>query len=194
MKDLSLCPARTSARVTANGETQTQSFNIMEDPRVDASQADLQASFDLAKQVLDKVGQANQAVIDVRKLRDQITDRLKKSDAAPIHSAGSALEAKLTEVEEAIYQVRNRSGQDPLNFPIKLNNKIGHLLEVIEGGQDAKPTDQTCAAFKELSAELDVQLGKLECRAHGGFARVQRAACRNRPSSPFAGNRRKQIG
>jgi hypothetical protein len=133
----------------------------MEDPRVGASQADLQASFDLAKQVLDKVSQANQAVIDVRKLRDQITDRLKKSDAAPIHSAGSALEAKLTEVEEAIYQVRNRSGQDPLNFPIKLNNKIGHLLEVIEGGQDAKPTDQTRAAFKELSAELDVQLGKL---------------------------------
>ena len=71
-------------------------------------------------------------------------------------------EAKLTEVEEAVYQVRNRSGQDPLNFPIKLNNKIGHLLEVIEGGQDAKPTDQTYAAFKELSAELDVQLAKLK--------------------------------
>jgi len=65
-------------------------------------------------------------------------------------------------VEEAVYQVRNRSGQDPLNFPIKLNNKIGHLLEVIEGGQDAKPTDQTYAAFKELSAELDVQLAKLK--------------------------------
>jgi hypothetical protein len=139
-----------------------QSFHITEDPRVTVSQADLQASFDLSKQVLDRAGQANQSVIDVRKLRDQINDRLKKTEAAQIHSAGDALRAKLTEVEEAVYQVRNRSGQDPLNFPIKLNNKIGHLLEVIEGGQDAKPTDQTYAAFKELSAELEVQLAKLK--------------------------------
>jgi photosystem II stability/assembly factor-like uncharacterized protein len=155
-------PGAYQVRVTANGVTQTQTFHITEDPRVTVSQLDLQASFDLSKQVLDKAGQANQAVIDVRKLRDQINDRLKKTDAAQIHSAGDALRTKLTEVEEAVYQVRNRSGQDPLNFPIKLNNKIGHLLEVIEGGQDAKPTDQTYAAFKELSAELDAQLAKLK--------------------------------
>jgi photosystem II stability/assembly factor-like uncharacterized protein len=155
-------PGAYQVRVTANGVTQTQTFHITEDPRVTVSQADLQASFDLSQQVLDKVGHANQAVIDVRKLRDQLNDRLKKTDAAQIHSAGDALRAKLTEVEEAVYQVRNRSGQDPLNFPIKLNNKIGHLLEVIEGGQDAKPTDQTYAAFKELSSELDTQLAKLK--------------------------------
>jgi photosystem II stability/assembly factor-like uncharacterized protein len=155
-------PGAYQVRVTASGITQTQTFHITEDPRVTVSQSDLQASFDLSKQALDRVGQANQAVIDVRKLRDQINDRLKKTDAAQIHSAGDALKIKLTEVEEAVYQVRNRSGQDPLNFPIKLNNKIGHLLEVIEGGQDAKPTDQTYAAFKELSAELDVQLAKLK--------------------------------
>jgi photosystem II stability/assembly factor-like uncharacterized protein len=155
-------PGAYQVRVTANGETQTQSFHITEDPRVTISQADLQASFDLAKQVLDKVSQANQAVIDVRRLREQIADRLKKSDAAAIHSAGDALAAKLTGVEEAVYQVRNRSSQDPLNFPIKLNNKIGHLLEVIEGGQDAKPTDQIRAAFKELSGELDTQLANLK--------------------------------
>ena len=155
-------PGAYQVRVTANGTTQLQSFHITEDPRITVSQPDLQASFDLSKKVLDRVGDANQAVIDVRKLRDQINDRLKKTDAAQIHSAGDALRAKLTEVEEAVYQVRNRSGQDPLNFPIKLNNKIGHLLEVIEGGQDAKPTDQTYAAFKELSPELDVQLAKLK--------------------------------
>jgi ribosome-associated translation inhibitor RaiA len=155
-------PGQYQVRATANGVTQTQSFRITEDPRVTVSQADMQASFDVSKQVLDRVGQANQSVIDVRKLRDQINDRLKKTDAAQIHSTGDALRAKLTEVEEAIYQVRNRSGQDPLNFPIKLNNKIGHLLEVIEGGLDAKPTDQTYAAFKELSAELETQLAKLK--------------------------------
>ena len=57
-------------------------------------------------------------------------------------------------MEEDVYQVRNRSGQDPLNFPIKLNNQIGRLMRVIETG-DAKPTDQDYAVFKELSSRLD---------------------------------------
>lgn len=155
-------PGPYQVRVTANGVTQTQSFRITEDPRVTVSQADLQAQFDLSMQVLGRVSQANQAVIDARKLRDQIKDRLGKTSDSSVHSAGDALAAKLTAVEEAIYQVRNRSNQDPLNFPIKLNNRIGHLLEVIEGGQDAKPTDQTYAAFKELSGELETQLEKLK--------------------------------
>ena len=71
------------------------------------------------------------------------------------------LKGKLTGVEEAVYQVKNRSGQDPLNFPIKLNNKIAHLSGVIESA-DAKPTDQIYAAFKELSGELQVELDKLD--------------------------------
>jgi photosystem II stability/assembly factor-like uncharacterized protein len=155
-------PGAYQVRVTANGVTQSQPFRITEDPRVTATQGNLQAEFDLSQQVIGKVSQANQAVIDVRKLRDQIKDRLGKTSDAQIHSAGDAFSAKLTGIEEAIYQVRNRSGQDPLNFPIKLNNKIGHLLGVVDGGEDAKPTDQDYAAFKELSAELEVQLGKLK--------------------------------
>jgi hypothetical protein len=63
-------------------------------------------------------------------------------------------------VEESVYQVKNRSGQDPLNFPIKVNNKLAHLSGVIESA-DAKPTDQTYAAFKELSDELQAQLDRL---------------------------------
>src|SRR5262249_50253731 len=78
----------------------------------------------------------------------------------PMTTALENLKGKLTAVEEAVYQVKNRSGQDPLNFPIKLNNKIAHLQGVVEGA-DAKPTDQTYAAFKELSGELQAELEKL---------------------------------
>ena len=78
----------------------------------------------------------------------------------PLTTALENLKRKLTEVEESVYQVKNRSGQDPLNFPIKLNNKIAHLSGVIESA-DARPTDQTYAAFKELSDELVAQLDRL---------------------------------
>jgi photosystem II stability/assembly factor-like uncharacterized protein len=154
-------PGPYQVRVTANGKTETQPFRITEDPRVDVSLADLKAQFDLAMRVREKVSEANEAVIVVRRVRGEIQDRLMKSKDATLHAAGKAFSGKLTAVEEAIYQVKNRSNQDPLNFPIKLNNKIAHLLPVIEGGADAKPTDQTYAAFQELAGELDGELAKL---------------------------------
>jgi photosystem II stability/assembly factor-like uncharacterized protein len=160
-------PGEYQVRVTANGQSQTQPLTITLDPRVKATQAELQQQFDLAIQVRDRTSDANQSVIAVRKIRDQIDDRLEKAKQAerdlghkPITEALQNLRKKLTTVEEAVYQVRNRSGQDPLNFPIKLNNKIAYIKEVVESA-DAKPTDQTYAAFKELSGELQKELDSL---------------------------------
>jgi photosystem II stability/assembly factor-like uncharacterized protein len=153
-------PGQYQVRVTADGQTQTQPLEVKLDPRLNVSIADLQKQFDLAMKVRDKTSEADQAVIDIRKLRDAINDRLKTVTTAQARQSGASLNAKLTSVEEAVYQTRNRSGQDPLNFPIKLNNKISHLMGVIESA-DAPPTDQTYVAFQQLSQELDVQLAKL---------------------------------
>jgi hypothetical protein len=161
-------PGNYQVRVTAGGQTATQPFRIGMDPRVKVTRAELQEQFDLALKVRDRVSAADQAVIAVRKLRDQVNERLEKAKYAerdrarkPMTTALENLKEKLTGVEEAVYQVKNRSGQDPLNFPIKLNNKIAHLSSVIEGA-DARPTDQTYAAFKELSGELQTQLDHLD--------------------------------
>jgi hypothetical protein len=68
---------------------------------------------------------------------------------------------KLSAIEGEIYQVKNRSSQDPLNYPIKLNNRISWLAGVV-GGADAPPTAQDVQVFDELSAELKVQLDRLK--------------------------------
>ena len=39
-----------------------------------------------------------------------------------MRDAGKALNDKMTAVEEALYQTKNRSSQDPLNFPVRLND------------------------------------------------------------------------
>jgi hypothetical protein len=70
------------------------------------------------------------------------------------------LKEKLSRVEEELYQVRNQSSQDPLNYPIKLNNKLAALLGAVEG-VEGRPTAQTYEVFKELSARLDQQLNWL---------------------------------
>jgi hypothetical protein len=69
--------------------------------------------------------------------------------------------AELSSVEDSLYQTKNRSGQDPLNYPIRLNNKIAALAGVA-GSAEARPTDQTVTVFKDLSAQLDVQLARMQ--------------------------------
>ena len=155
-----------SVRITAHGETQARDFNIAIDPRLVAegvTEADLLEQFTLSLRVRDKVSAANQAVIDIRSLRQQITDRLQKVSARrknEIQKLADAVLVPLTAVEEEAYQVRNRSSQDPLNYPIKLNNKIAALAGVIESA-DNRPTDQSVEVFNELSAQLDAQLQKM---------------------------------
>jgi hypothetical protein len=93
-------------------------------------------------------------------VKDRI-DRAQKAKAPKIGASGDALVRKLTEVEGEIYQYRNQSSQDPLNFPIRLNNKIAALQGVVESA-DSRPTEQSSVVFKELSAQLQAQLDKLD--------------------------------
>src|SRR5947207_11903174 len=74
--------------------------------------------------------------------------------------AAEDLANRLAAVEGEIYQVRNQSSQDPLNYPIKLNNKIAALAGVV-GGSDARPTSQSYTVFNDLSAQLDRQLSAM---------------------------------
>ncbi len=68
---------------------------------------------------------------------------------------------QLSIIEGNLYQVKNQSSQDPLNFPIKLNNKLAALQRVVESGE-SKPTAGSYIVFKELKSELEVELNKLE--------------------------------
>ena len=163
-------PGSYEVRVTADGVAQTRPLRIQREATLlkDVTDADLQAQFELATQVRNKASQANDAVLLIRGIKGQVEDRIKKLEEgkagkkpSPTLLAARAFNGKLSAVEGEIYQVKNQSSQDPLNFPIKLNNKIAALQGVIESA-DAKPTDQSREVFKMLSDRLDVQLGKMD--------------------------------
>jgi hypothetical protein len=158
-------PGTYQVKVTADGATATQRFAIRREPALlkDVTDQDLQEEFDLAMKVRDKASQANEAVLLVRGIKAQIKDRKSKLDAkaAPVAKALDDFEAALSEIEGEIYQVKLQSSQDPLNFPIKLNNKIAALQGVIESA-DVRPTEQAYSVFRTLTNRLDEQLGKLE--------------------------------
>jgi len=162
-------PGQYQVRLTAAGpfdgaqgrQTKTQPFAILHSAAGSATDADLQEQFTLASQISGKVTVANTAVLRIRNLKEQVADRIAKANDEKIKAAGEGLTGKLTAVEGEIYQYRNRSSQDPLNYPIKLNNKLAALQGIVESG-DYKPTDQSYAVFKVLSAQLDAQLGMLD--------------------------------
>jgi hypothetical protein len=156
-------PGAYSVRMVVNGQSYTQPLTIVKDPRTTATDADLREQFALLMRIRDKTSQANDAVKTIRAVKAQLTDRSKKMPAdksAAFASAANALTSKLSAVESEIYQVKNQSSQDPLNYPIKLNNKIAALSGVV-GGTDAKPTSQSYTVFNDLSTQLDAQLARM---------------------------------
>ncbi len=151
-------PGTYQVRMTADDVTQTREFEIKLDPRLErATIADLRARFELALQIRDRVSEANQAVIDIREIKTEVDDRLGKTDDDDIERQGTLVKDGLSEVEQEIYQVRNESNQDPLNFPIKLNNKLAALMFVVESGE-SRPTDQSREVFDHLSGLLQTEL------------------------------------
>ena len=67
----------------------------------------------------------------------------------------------MTAIEEALYQTQNQSRQDPLNYPIRLNNKLSSLFQTVAMG-DARPTEQALAVRDELAAAVRRELEALE--------------------------------
>ena len=114
-------------------------------------------------QINKKTTQSNEAVLLVRGIRPQIDDRRNKLDSktGPTAKALDKLENELTTVETTLYQVKNQSSEDPLNYPIKLNNKVAAVQGVVESG-DSAPTSQSIEVFTALAGQVDQQLTALD--------------------------------
>jgi hypothetical protein len=153
-------PGEYTVRMTADGRAQTQTFSVVRHPLFTATDADLQAQFNLAIRIRDKLTEANEAVVQIRSIEQQVADRLSKSSDERLRAAGATLSRNLDVVEDSIYQVRNQSGQDPLNFPIRVNNRLGTLLRSVTTG-DGAPIGNAEAIFTDLVGELKVHTDKL---------------------------------
>ncbi|MHB8839053.1 MAG: glycosyl hydrolase, partial [Gemmatimonadaceae bacterium] len=154
-------PGIYTVRLNVDGATQNQPLTVKRNPwNSDVTDADLQAQFAMALRIRDKVSEANQAVIDVRRVKAQVADRLKRADDAALKAAGDRLTRNAADVEADVYQVQNQSGQDPLNFPIKINNRLASLLRVVSAG-DGRPTSNIPVIFAIQSGQLKVQTDRL---------------------------------
>lgn len=136
-----------------------RTFRWMKDPRAEATDDDLMAQFLFARRVAARTDEANAVVMEVRHMREQIEERVESAPA--LRDRLTAFLTQLEVIENEIYQTQSRSSQDPLNFPIKLNNRLGHLFGVVNSG-DWRPTDQAYEVYAMLTQLLQVQLDAFE--------------------------------
>jgi hypothetical protein len=152
-----------TARLTVGDQPpQSVQFDVRQDPRSSASPADLKAQYDFVMSVHDKLSQVNEQITRVRDVRRSFTEIKKRAaDNKTIVAAADDLDKKMTEVEEALYQTKNHSPEDPLNFPIRLNDKLAGVGDSAGIGAFA-PTTQQIAVRDELFVQIDAQLAKLK--------------------------------
>jgi hypothetical protein len=172
-------PGKYKVRLTANGNVTEQEFEILKDPRVPSTQEDLQAQFEFLMKVRDKVSEANQGVIDIRKIKEDLGFLKSKIGTDPQFKSLSDLvkqfEEELTTHENNIHQTKNRSVQDPLNYGIKMNNRLAHLM-VEQAQGDFRPTEQGEEVRQALTKLVDEELGRLRSTIDKNVDRVNNLA------------------
>lgn len=128
-------PGRYTVRLTVDGRTMSAPLVLRRNPLIpDVSDADLHKQYQFGRQVRDKATEANLAVIAIRNVKRQVTHRLAASNDGSLKRDADRMVTKLSDVEQMIYQVKNQSGQDPLNYPIRVNNRLANLLSMSERG------------------------------------------------------------
>ncbi|HZD96296.1 MAG TPA: hypothetical protein VE133_18685, partial [Candidatus Sulfotelmatobacter sp.] len=156
-------PGAYQVRLTVNGKQFTAPLEIVVDPRLKATKQDLEKQFDLLLKIRERVTQAHDTVNQIRDIRTQITALNKRLENQPqgkaVADSGRQLDKKMTEVEEVLIQTKARSGQDVLNYPIRLNNYLVALGGVVDSS-DSAPTQASLEVFEMLSKQLDEQLAK----------------------------------
>ena len=154
-------PGSYSVSLMVNGKEQTQTFDILPDPRSESSVADMKKQFDFVNEVNQTVDKAHKAIKNIREVRAKLDDFVKQnktdSTASKLVAQAKEIQEKLLEVEKTLYQTQNRSNQDPLNFPIRLTNKLGHLNRLITM-DDFPPTAQDTAVKDVLSTEVQASM------------------------------------
>lgn len=157
-------PGDYSYKVKVGKDSAEGNFTVKADPNYKITQQDYQAQFDYLKRIQDKFNEVQKAIKDIRALRTQITDftgRQQKDQVKEVKTLADSINKQLTTIEETLYQTKAKSGQDVLNYPIRLNDKLSGVFDAASSGNTA-PSKQVQDVYTVLAQQIDEQLAKLK--------------------------------
>jgi photosystem II stability/assembly factor-like uncharacterized protein len=157
-------PGNYKVVLTVNDSKQSQNFTIVNNPISEASFEDIKMQFDFINDINNKMTEIHKVLKNVAKVRAQVATLKKaikdKEEHKVLLDFADTLVKDITKIEEVLYQTKSKSNQDPLNFPIRLNNKLAHLNSLTRIGSYA-PTKQAVDFKNEITKEIDIELAKL---------------------------------
>ena len=155
-------PGKYDVVLTYNNETIKREFEIVKDPRVKITQDDYEKQLSFLLKVRDEVSKANQIIIDIRKIKkdlDFLLQKVKGKDQ--IIQLIIKYKKELDVIENNIHMTKNQSRQDPLNYGIRINNRIAFLLADSQRG-DYPPTNQSLEFFESIKDELNIEISNFK--------------------------------
>ncbi|MEL6974319.1 MAG: glycosyl hydrolase [Bacteroidota bacterium] len=158
-------PGSYKVALNVNGSDQSETFKILPDPRAEVSVADMQKQYDFIADINETVDKAHQSIKKIRKINIKLDAFIKQykdnEQTKSLVEKAKTMKEGFGAIEKALYQTKNRSNQDPLNFPIRLTNKLAHLSSLVSI-DDFPPTEQDIAVKNELSGKIKSELTKFD--------------------------------
>jgi len=161
---ITAAPGNYTAVVRVDKDSVEIPFTILADPNYHCSQADYEAQLEFLLQVQGKFNETMKAIKDIRGARTQMSDFVSKQGKdcpKEVKQMADSLSKALTAVEEKLHQTKAKSGQDVLNFPIRLDDKLGGVFDMANSGNMA-PSKQAKEVYTELSAQVDAEIKTLK--------------------------------
>jgi len=173
-------PGKYEVRLTVDGKSQTQPFELQLDPRVKVSIADLQKQFDLGIQIRDELSRVYDAVNQIQDVREQV-DGLKKrlgdnAEAKPVLTAATDLDAKMLSVRDDLVNFKITSNESSLAFPQRVDSKLGVLAIVVGEGSDSAPTQAEYDVFSKVQKQADAAMERWSEIQRASLAEFQKMA------------------
>ena len=164
-------PGNYTAVIRVDKDSVEVPFSLLADPNYSCSQQDYEAQLSFLVQVQDKFNATMKAIKDIRSVRSQLKDFVSKQGKdcpKEVKSMSDSLSKELTAIEEKLHQTKAKSGQDVLNYPIRLDDKLGGVFDMANSGNMA-PSKQAKDVFAELSTQVDAELAKLNAVLDAGL-------------------------
>ena len=172
-----IVPGTYSVRLTAAGKSLTRQFQVVDDPRIGATQAELVASFDLAKKTVDKLNALSEQVGRIETMQKQLAARAQQAKGQPgaerVNAAATALRGRLEAIRAELADVHSHADQITLHYPVKLYNQLLNVNRMALSF-DTGPTEQAGAVYRDLAGKVDVQFEKLRALEAGDITAFNR--------------------
>src|SRR5205823_906949 len=162
-----VAPGKYTVKLTVDGQSSTQAIEILRDPKVASSQADLDLSVKLQLRLRDNITASADMVNSIEVMRKQLEDMRKAftgdKDKAAVLKQIADMDKKLFDVESKILEPAQMTSDDKyfqqayriyMNL-IWLNGEVGPGAGDVAGGADFPPTDTSVAMLETIEKDLN---------------------------------------